>query len=105
MDNFRIKKCSNPKINPIIKFSEDQEVIELANDTNYGLAAYFYTKSVKRVWKMSENLQYGMFGINTGKISTYLNPFGGLKESGIGREGSSSGLEPFLEKKFVSWEI
>ena len=90
---------------PIIKFSEDQEVIELANDTNYGLAAYFYTKSVKRVWKMSENLQYGMFGINTGKISTYLNPFGGLKESGIGREGSSSGLEPFLEKKFVSWEI
>ena len=54
---------------------------------------------------MSENLQYGMFGINTGKISTYLNPFGGLKESGIGREGSSSGLEPFLEKKFVSWEI
>ena len=90
---------------PIIKFSEDQEAIELANDTNYGLAAYFYTNSVKRVWKISENLQYGMFGINTGKISTYLNPFGGLKESGIGREGSSSGLEPFLEKKFVSWEI
>ena len=63
------------------------------------------TNNSKRVWELSEKLQFGMFGVNTGKISTYLNPFGGMKESGIGREGSSSGLEPFLEKKFVSWEI
>ncbi len=90
---------------PIIGFNTDEELIKLANNTNYGLAAYFYTNNSKRVWELSEKLQFGMFGVNTGKISTYLNPFGGMKESGIGREGSSSGLEPFLEKKFVSWEI
>ena len=90
---------------PLISFSDDEEVIRLANNTNYGLAAYFYTKKIERIWEMSERLDYGMFGINTGKISTYLNPFGGVKESGIGREGSSTGLEPFLEKKFISWEI
>ena len=88
---------------PLIKFDTDEEVINLANQTQYGLAAYFYTLNASRIWKMSKSLDFGMFGINTGKISTYLNPFGGLKESGIGREGSEEGLEPFLEKKFVSW--
>ena len=88
---------------PVIQFSSDEEVISLANQTEYGLAAYFYTNNASRVWKISENLDFGMFGINTGKISTYLNPFGGLKESGLGREGSQHGLEPFLEKKFISW--
>ena len=89
---------------PIIKFDSDEEVINIANQTQYGLAAYFYTPNASRIWKMTKSLDYGMFGINTGKISTYLNPFGGLKESGIGREGSEEGLEPFLEKKFVSWD-
>ena len=88
---------------PLIKFDSDEKVINLANQTQYGLAAYFYTLNASRIWKMSKSLDYGMFGINTGKISSYLNPFGGLKESGIGREGSEEGLEPFLEKKFVSW--
>ena len=88
---------------PVIKFDNDEDLIRLANDTNYGLAAYFYTKKISRIWKIIENLEYGMIGINSGKISTYLNPFGGFKESGIGREGSIQCLEPFLETKFISW--
>ena len=88
---------------PIIKFESDEELIRLANQTEYGLAAYFYTKKTSRIWKVIENLDYGMLGINSGKISTYLNPFGGFKESGLGREGSLQCLEPFLETKFVSW--
>ena len=90
---------------PIIKFKEDHEVIVQSNDTNYGLAAYFYTKNSSRIWKMINGLDYGMFGINSGKISTYLNPFGGLKESGIGREGSLQCLDPFLETKFILWNF
>ena len=90
---------------PLIKFEKDEEVIFKSNDTNYGLAAYFYTNNSKRVWKIINKLEYGMFGINSGKISTYLNPFGGLKESGIGREGSFQCLEPFLETKFISWNL
>ena len=88
---------------PVLKFDSDKELIQLANHTNYGLAAYFYTKKTSRVWRVIESLEYGMIGINSGKISTYLNPFGGLKESGVGREGSLQCLEPFLETKFVSW--
>lgn len=90
---------------PIISFRNDDELIENANDTEYGLAAYFFTSNQTRVWNICEKLQYGMFGINSGSISTYLNPFGGLKESGIGREGSEQGLEPFLEKKFISLKL
>ena len=89
---------------PVVKFKKDEEVLSLSNDTNYGLAAYFYTKKSSRIWNMLSKLDYGMFGINSGKISTYLNSFGGLKESGIGREGSLQCLEPFLETKFVSWD-
>jgi succinate-semialdehyde dehydrogenase/glutarate-semialdehyde dehydrogenase len=103
MDVF-MKENFSPIV-PIISFENDKEVIEMANDTNYGLAAYFFTKNSKRVWELVNNLEYGMFGINSGKISSYLNPFGGLKESGIGREGSSQCLEPFLETKFVSWSL
>ena len=88
---------------PMIEFEKDDEVINKSNDTDYGLAAYFYTKNSSRVWKNINNLEYGMIGINSGKISTYLNPFGGLKESGIGREGSLQCLDPFLETKFVLW--
>ena len=104
--NKSMKIFSNENFGPIIpviKFKSDDELIQLANDTNYGLAAYFYTKKASRVWKIIENLEYGMLGINSGKISSYLNPFGGLKESGVGREGSIQCLEPFLETKFVSW--
>ena len=90
---------------PIVEFKKDEDVVDLSNNTEYGLASYFYTRDVSRVWNISANLDFGMFGVNTGKISSYLNPFGGLKQSGIGREGSHEGLEPFLEKKFVSWKI
>ena len=88
---------------PLIEFDNNDEVINMSNETNYGLAAYFYTKNSTTIWKNLNNLDYGMFGINSGKISTYLNPFGGLKESGIGREGSLQCLDPFLETKFALW--
>ena len=103
MDIFQKENFS--PIVPIILFENDSEVVDLANDTNYGLAAYFFTKNSKRVWETVNNLEFGMFGINSGKISSYLNPFGGLNESGIGREGSFQCLEPFLETKFVSWNL
>ena len=103
--NMKVFKKENfGPIIPLIEFENDNEVINYSNDTNYGLAAYFYTKDSSRVWKNVNNLEYGMFGINSGKISTYLNPFGGLKESGIGREGSLQCLDPFLETKFVLWD-
>ena len=89
---------------PIIIFKNDESLIKMCNDTSYGLAAYFYSQNSKRIWNISEKLEFGMVGVNTGKISTYLNPFGGFKESGIGREGSTDGLEAFLEKKYISWD-
>ena len=69
------------------------------------LASYFFTSNPKRIWSLVDDLEYGMFGVNSGKISTYLNPFGGVKESGLGREGSLQTLEPFLETKFVNWNF
>ena len=90
---------------PIMIFQNDDEVIKMANNTEYGLAAYFFTTNPKRIWSLIDDLEYGMFGINSGKISSYLNPFGGLKESGIGREGSFQTLEPFLETKFINWNF
>lgn len=99
-------KCENfGPVVPILIFDKDKEVIEMANNTEYGLASYFFTSSPKRIWSLVDDLEYGMFGINSGKISTYLNPFGGVKESGIGREGSLQTLEPFLETKFVNWNF
>jgi succinate-semialdehyde dehydrogenase/glutarate-semialdehyde dehydrogenase len=86
---------------PIYRFDTDGEVISLANDTPYGLAAYFYGQNINRVWKVAEALEYGMIGINTGMISTPVAPFGGIKESGIGREGSKYGLEEFMEVKYL----
>ncbi|MCB0556161.1 MAG: aldehyde dehydrogenase family protein, partial [Phaeodactylibacter sp.] len=77
------------------------EVIAAANATQYGLAAYFYGRDVGRVWRVAEALEYGMVGINTGMISTAVAPFGGVKESGIGREGSKYGLEEFMEVKYL----
>ncbi|GFO82113.1 MAG: hypothetical protein A49_17400 [Methyloceanibacter sp.] len=73
----------------------------MANDTPFGLAAYFYTRDIARAWRVAEALDYGMIGINEGMISTELAPFGGVKESGQGREGSHHGIEEFLELKYV----
>ncbi len=86
----------------IFRFGSDDEVIELANDTPYGLAAYFFARDVGRIWRVGEALQYGMVGINTGLLMTEVAPFGGIKESGIGREGAHEGLEEFLETKYLA---
>jgi succinate-semialdehyde dehydrogenase/glutarate-semialdehyde dehydrogenase len=86
---------------PIIRFSNEKEVIQMANDTPYGLAAYFYGRDIGRVFRVSEALEYGMVGVNTGLVATTVAPFGGIKESGIGREGSKYGLEDFLETKYI----
>ncbi|MDH1531829.1 NAD-dependent succinate-semialdehyde dehydrogenase [Acinetobacter johnsonii] len=86
---------------PIFKFSTDQEVIERANNTEFGLASYIFTESLKRSVKVSEALEYGMVGINTGLISTAEAPFGGIKSSGLGREGSKYGLEEYTELKYI----
>ncbi|MCB0551480.1 MAG: NAD-dependent succinate-semialdehyde dehydrogenase [Phaeodactylibacter sp.] len=86
---------------PVYRFRDDDEVVAAANATQYGLAAYFYGRDVGRVWRVAEALEYGMVGINTGMISTAVAPFGGVKESGIGREGSKYGMEEFMEVKYL----
>jgi len=86
---------------PLFKFNTEGEAIALANDTQYGLAAYFYGRDIGRIWRVAEALEYGMVGVNTGMISTELAPFGGVKESGIGREGSKYGIEDYLEMKYL----
>ncbi len=86
---------------PLFRFSTEEEAIRMANDTEFGLAAYFYTRDLARTWRVSEGLEYGIVGINTGLISTEVAPFGGVKESGIGREGSKYGIEEFLEIKYL----
>lgn len=88
-------------IAPLIRFSSEEEALELANATRAGLASYFYTRDLARSWRVSEALEYGMVGVNTGLISTAVAPFGGIKESGIGREGSRYGIEAYLEIKYV----
>jgi succinate-semialdehyde dehydrogenase / glutarate-semialdehyde dehydrogenase len=86
----------------IARFAGEDDAIEVANDTPYGLAAYFYSRDVGRIWRVSEALEYGIVGINTGFISTEVAPFGGMKESGIGREGSKYGIEEWLELKYLA---
>jgi len=86
---------------PIFRFKSEAEALELANDTEFGLAAYFYGRDIGRVWRVAEALEYGIVGINEGIISTELAPFGGVKESGIGREGSKYGIEDYLEIKYL----
>ncbi len=85
----------------LFRFRTEDEVVRMANDTEYGLAAYFYSRDIGRVWRVAEALEYGIVGINTGLISTVVAPFGGMKESGIGREGSKYGLDDFLEIKYL----
>jgi len=86
---------------PITTFETEEEVIQLANDTEFGLASYFYTRDIGRVWRVSEALDYGIVGVNEGIISNEMAPFGGVKESGSGREGSKYGIEDYLEIKYV----
>ena len=85
----------------VFKFSTEKQAIEMANDTEFGLASYFYTNDVNRIWRVSEALEYGMVGVNEGVISNEVAPFGGVKESGLGREGSHYGIEDFLELKYI----
>lgn len=87
----------------VYSFQTEAEVIQLANDTEFGLAAYFYGKDYARIWRVSEALEYGMVGINTGMISTTVAPFGGIKESGFGREGSKYGMDDFVNIKYMCW--
>lgn len=86
---------------PLFRFHSEEEAIATANDTPSGLAAYFYTKDLGRAWRVSEGLEFGMVGVNEGVISTELAPFGGVKESGLGREGSHHGIEEFVEMKYI----
>ncbi|MHA6264749.1 NAD-dependent succinate-semialdehyde dehydrogenase [Arenibacterium sp. CAU 1754] len=90
---------------PLFKFETEEEVIEMANDTIFGLASYFYAKDISRVYKVAEALEYGMVGINTGIISTEVAPFGGVKQSGLGREGSHHGIEEYMEMKYLCMSI
>lgn len=88
-------------VSPIIAFDDETEVLEMANATEYGLAAYFYSRDIGRIWRVAEGLEYGMVGINEGMISNAAAPFGGVKQSGSGREGSKYGLEDYLEIKYL----
>ena len=87
---------------PLFRFTDEAEAIRMANDTEFGLASYFYSRDLGRVWRVSEALEYGMVGINTGLISSEVAPFGGVKESGLGREGSLYGIDEYLEIKYLS---
>ena len=86
---------------PVFRFKTEEEVIAMANDTDYGLASYFYSRDMARCWRVAEALEAGMVGINEGLISTTLAPFGGVKESGMGREGSKYGMDYFMEIKYL----
>ncbi|MDI3515195.1 MAG: succinate-semialdehyde dehydrogenase / glutarate-semialdehyde dehydrogenase [Rhodocyclaceae bacterium] len=86
---------------PLFRFHTEEEAVQMANDTEFGLAAYFYARDIARVWRVAEKLEYGIVGINEGIISTEVAPFGGVKESGIGREGSKYGIEDYLEVKYL----
>jgi succinate-semialdehyde dehydrogenase/glutarate-semialdehyde dehydrogenase len=86
---------------PLFRFETEAEAIAMANDTEFGLAAYFYTRDLARSWRVSEALEYGIVGLNTGIISTEVAPFGGMKASGFGREGSRHGILDYTELKYV----
>ena len=86
---------------PLFRFKTDEDAVRMANDTRYGLASYFYSRDIGRVWRVAEQLEYGMVGINDGIISNEVSPFGGIKESGIGREGSHYGIDEYLQIKYL----
>src|SRR5437763_10013005 len=97
----KAKEESIGPLSPLIHFTSETEAIALANDTEFGLAAYFYGRDIARVWRVAEALEYGIVGINSGLISTEVAPFGGVKESGLGREGSKYGIDEFVEIKYM----
>src|SRR5690606_27872256 len=86
---------------PLFRFKTEEQAIRIGNDTPFGLSAYFYSRDIGRVWRVAEGLDYGIVGINEGIISTEVAPFGGVKESGIGREGSKYGIDDYLEIKYL----
>jgi succinate-semialdehyde dehydrogenase/glutarate-semialdehyde dehydrogenase len=86
---------------PLFRFETDDEAISMANDSEFGLSAYFYSRDIHRVWRVAEELESGMIGVNEGIISTEVAPFGGVKESGLGREGSHYGLDEYMELKYL----
>jgi succinate-semialdehyde dehydrogenase/glutarate-semialdehyde dehydrogenase len=88
-------------VGPLFKFKTEEQAIQMANDTEFGLACYFYSRDIGRIWRVGEALEYGIVGINEGIISTEVAPFGGVKESGIGREGSIHGMDEFTEFKYM----
>jgi succinate-semialdehyde dehydrogenase/glutarate-semialdehyde dehydrogenase len=90
---------------PLFRFSSDEDVIRMANDTEFGLAAYFYSRDIGRIWRVAEALEYGMVGINTGLISNEVAPFGGVKQSGLGREGSRYGIDDYLVIKYLCMAV
>ena len=90
---------------PVVRFKTEDDAIRMANDTQYGLAAYFYGRDISRVWRVAEALEFGIVGVNQGIISTEVAPFGGVKESGVGREGSKYGVEDYLEIKYLCMGI
>ena len=89
----------------VIRFTDEADAIRMANDTEFGLASYFYARDLSRVWRVAEALEAGMVGINTGLISTEVAPFGGVKQSGLGREGSHYGLDDYMEVKYLCMGI
>ena len=90
---------------PLFRFETEDEALAMANDTEFGLAAYFYTRDLSRIFRVGEGLEYGMVGINTGLVSTEVAPFGGIKQSGIGREGSKYGIEDYTELKYMCLSV
>ncbi len=90
---------------PLFRFRTEADAVRMANDTEYGLAAYFFSRDIGRVWRVSEQLEYGIVGVNSGLVSTAVAPFGGVKQSGIGREGSRYGIEEYLELKYVCLNV
>ncbi|EQB9168299.1 aldehyde dehydrogenase family protein, partial [Salmonella enterica subsp. enterica serovar Cerro] len=101
-DNAKVAKEETfGPLAPLFRFSDEADVIRQANDTEFGLAAYFYARDLSRVFRVGEALEYGIVGINTGIISNEVAPFGGIKASGLGREGSKYGIEDYLEIKYM----
>lgn len=90
---------------PVFMFTDEAEAVAMANDTEFGLAAYIFTRDAARQWRVPEALEYGMVGINTGLISNEVAPFGGIKQSGLGREGSRHGMDDYLEMKYLCIEL
>ncbi len=101
-DTLIFKEETFGPVAPLFRFKTDDEVIAMANDTEFGLASYFFSRDIGRIWKVAEALEYGMVGVNTGMISTEVAPFGGVKQSGLGREGSHHGIDDYLEIKYIA---